>query len=344
MYSRVVKEFLIVSMLAVAFSACQKSTPVTVPPLQEYTDGMNLFAISIPTTWQQTSEPGKINLFNSQDAYSRFADPTSNSKPAVRIYVHAENVGGQSLQDIVEQFKDNLRQQQAQIDPDVKTTLAGNPAVKVPYALRINNSNTIYGFAVLTVEDSTEYGYECQGFNKEFKRYAPVFDSVETTYRIIPKVVTKEQLPENLVPSKTTSIYQDKYFSIRYPANFTATPGGTKGDIKTSVNIVGYFQDCTIHVDVLDAKKLNVEKVYKQNKDNYRNSRSEKTTLDGLEAYRISYSPARGIQRLVYFVVKDNNWIRVILTWNPAKQKKYHADFERAFEDAVASLKLKTAS
>ncbi len=341
MFSRVVKEFLVVSVLAVTFAACQKSAPVKVPPLQSYTDGMNLFSIDIPQAWQQTSEPGKLNLFNSQDAYNRFADPTSNSKPAVRIYVHAESVGGQNLQDIVEQFKDNLRQQQAQIDPDVNTSLAGQPAVKVPYALRINNRNTIFGFAVLTVEDSTEYGYECQGFNEDFKRYAPVFDTVEATYRIIPKLVAKEQLPANLIPSGTTTTYQDKYFSIRYPDNFTATPSGPHGDIKTSVSIQGYFQDCTIEVNVLDAKKLNVEKVYQQNKGKYPRSTAEKTTLDGLEAYRISYSPAPGIQRRVYFVVKDDNWIRVILTWNEAKQKKYKANFERAFEDAVASLRLK---
>lgn len=341
MFSKVVKEFLIVSVLAVTFAACQKSAPVKVPPLQSYTDGMNLFSIDIPQAWQQTSEPGKLNLFNSQDAYNRFADPTSNSKPAVRIYVHAENVGGQTLQDVVEQYKDNLRQQQAQIDPDVSTTLAGDTAVKVPYALRINNKNTIYGFAILTVEDSTEYGYECQGFNQDFKRYAPVFDTVQTTYRIIPKAVAKEQLPANLIPANTTTTYQDKYFSIRYPDNFTATPSGAHGDIKTSVSIQGYFQDCTIQVNVLDAKKLNVEKIYQQNKKYYPNSRTEQTTVDGLQAYRISYSPARGIQRRIYFVVKGDNWFRIILTWNEAKQKKYKADFERAFEDAVASLRLK---
>ncbi len=341
MHSKTVKELLILSFLAVAFSACQKSKPVTVPPLQNYRDGMNLFSIDIPSTWQQTSEPGKLNLFNSEDAYNRFADPTSTSKPAVRIYVHAEEVGGETLQDAVEKFKDNLRQQQAQIDPDVQTTLAGNPAVKIPYALRISSKNTVHGFAILTVEDSTEYGYECQGFDQDFQRYAPVFDTVETTYRIIPKVVAKEQLPEDLIPSTTTSSYQNQYYSIQYPSNFTPTVKGPSGDIKTTVTFKGYFEDCTIQVDVLDAKKLTVDKVFQQNKGNYPHSKSEKTTLDGLNAYVISYSPARGIQRRVYFVVKDDNWIRIILTWNEASQKKYMANYEQAFEKAASSLKLK---
>ncbi len=341
MHSRIVKEFLIVTALAVMFAACQKETPVTVPPLQNYRDGLNMFSIDLPSGWQQSSEPGKLNVYNTQDAWNKFADPTSSSKPGVRIYIYAQNVGGQKLQDVVEQFKDNLRQQQAQIDPDVQATLAGNQAVKVPYALRLDSKNTIYGYAILTVADSVEYGYECQGFNKEFKRYAPVFDTVATTYHIIPKAVAKEQLPEDLVPSTTTKAFQNDYFTIQYPDNFTATAGGASGDVKTSVNIKGYFQDCTIQGDVLDAKKLNVDKVFDQNKGNYPNSKSQKIQLDGLEAYMISYSPVKGIQRRVYFVVKNNNWIRLILTWNEESQKKYSANFEQAFEKAVNSIKLK---
>ncbi len=334
------KKFAIVAVLAITFAACQKEAPVTIPALETYRDGLNLFVIDIPTTWQQSSEPGALNLYNTQDAWNRFAEPTSSSKPAVRIHVYAKNVGGQTLQDVVEQFKTSLRQQQAEIDPDVQTTLAGMPATKVPYVVRINNKNTIYGFAVLTVSDSSEYAYECQGFNKDFKRYTPVFDTVETTYRIIPKAVAKEQLPGNLIPSLTTTTYSNNYFSIQYPDNFSATPKGPSGDIEQSVLIQGYFEDCTIEVDVLDAKKLTVDKIYAQNKKNYPNSTGEKTTLDGLPAYRISYSPVRGIQRQVYFVVKKDKWIRVILTWNPASQKKYNANFKQSFEKAAASLKL----
>ncbi len=338
MNSRIVKEFLIVTVLAVTFVACQKSAPVEVPPLQSYRDALNLFAISVPADWQQSSEPGKLNIYNSQDAWNKFADPSSSSKPGVRIYIYAQDIGGQRLQDVVEQFKDNLRQQQAQIDPDVQTTLAGIPAVKIPYALRIDNRNTIYGSAVLAVADSIEYGYECQGFNKEFKRYAPIFDTVQTTYQIIPKAVAKQQLPEDLIPSSTFATYQNDVFSIQYPANFTATPKGASGDLQSSVIVQGYRVDCTIQVDVLDAKKLTVEKVFDQNKGKYPNvSGTKKIQLDGLEAYQINYSTMRGIQSRAYFVVKNNKWIRVTLNWATEMQK----DFLPAFEKAVSSLRLK---
>lgn len=338
MNSRIVKEFLIVTVLAVTFVACQKSAPVTVPPLQSYRDALNLFAISVPADWQQSSEPGKLNIYNTQDAWNKFADPSSSSKPGVRIYIYAQDIGGQRLQDVVEQFKDNLRQQQAQIDPDVQTTLAGIPAIKIPYALRIDNRNTIYGSAVLAVADSVEYGYECQGFNKEFNRYAPIFDTVETTYQIIPKAVAKQQLPEDLIPSSTFATYQNDVFSIQYPANFTATPKGASGDIQSSVIIQGYRVDCTIQVDVLDAKKLTVEKVFDQNKGKYPNvAGTKKIQLDGLEAYQINYSTMRGIQSRAYFVVKNDKWIRVTLNWATEMQK----DFLPAFEKAVSSLKLK---
>ncbi len=338
MNSRTVKDFLIVTVLAVAFAACQKTTPVQVPPLQNYRDGLNLFTIDVPSGWQQSSEPGKLNIYNSQDAWNRFADPTSSSKPAVRIYIHAESVGGQKLQDVVEQFKDNLRQEQYQIDPDEQTTLGGEQAVKIPYALRLDSKNTIYGFAVLTVADSTEYGYECQGFNKEFKRYAPVFDTVQTTYRIIPKAVAKQQIPEDMIPSTTTRTYENGYLSMQYPDNFTATSKSASGDIISSELIKGYRADCTVQVDVLDAKKLNVDKVLDQNKGKYPgNAKIEKTQIDGLEAYQISYSPVRTIKSRAYFVVKNDKWIRVTMNWYEPMQK----DYLPAFEKAVASLKLK---
>ncbi len=341
MHSRFVKESLVVIVLAMAFAACQKPAPVQIPNLATYRDGLNMFSIDIPSDWQQSSEPGTLNLYNTQDAWNRFADPTSSSKPAVRIHVYAQSVGGETLQGVVEQFKTTLRQQQAEIDPDVQTMLAGQPATKIPYAVRINSKNTIYGFAILAVSDSNEYGYECQGFNKEFKRYTPVFDTVETTYRIIPRIVATQQLPDNLIPSSTVTTFSNNYFSISYPDNFKATPSGKNGDIETSVLIQGYFQDCNIEVDVLDAKKLPIDKVFAQNKGNYPNSKSEKITLDGLPAYVISYSPVRNIQRRVYFVVKNDKWIRVISTWNEASNNKYSANFPQTFQTAVASLKLK---
>lgn len=225
--------------------------------------------------------------------------------------------------------------------PMYKRPLPENAAVKIPYALKIDNSNTIFAYRIVTVNDSVEYGIECQGFNDDFKSYSNVFDSVASTYRIIPKAVAQQQLPENMIPSPGMANYQNDFLSIQYPDNFKATPAAASGNVKASVSIKGYFEDCTVQVDVLDAKKLNVDKVFDQNKGNYPNSKSQKIQVDGNDAYMISYSPVKGIQRQVYFVVKNNNWIRVISTWNEANEKKYNADFQQAFEKSVSSLKLK---
>jgi hypothetical protein len=341
MKTRKFNGFLFVAFMAVLIVGCQKSAPVPMPSLQDYRDGSSLFVIEIPSTWQQSAEPGKLNIYNSQDAWNRFADPASSSKSAVRILVYAQEAGAKTLVAVAEDFKSQLRQQQAQMDPDVQTTLGGSPAVKIPYSLKLDSKTTIYSSRTIAVEDSMEYGIECQGFNDDFKNYANVFDSVASTYRIIPRAVTREQLPENMVPSPTQATYQNDFFSIQYPDNFSATPTGTSGNVKASVSLKGYFEDCTVQVDVLDAKKLNVDKVFDQNKGNYPNSRSQKIQLDGLDAYMISYSPVKGIQRRVYFLVKDNNWIRLLSTWNESNQKKYNADFEHAFEKTVSSLKLK---
>jgi len=333
--------FLVLGLLAIVVAGCQKSAPVAVPPMEEYRDGSNLFVVNIPSTWQQSAEPGKLNIYNSQDAWNRFADPTSNSKPAIRIFIYAQEAGARTLDAVAGDFKAQLRQEQAQIDPDVQTTLAGGPAVKIPYAMRLDDKNTIHSYRIIAVIDSMEYGIECQGFNDDFENYSNVFDSVASTFHVIPKVVAQQQLPEDLVPSSTLATFQNDYFSIQYPENFKAVPSGASGDVKASVSIKGYFEDCTIRVDVLDAKKLSVDKVFDQNKGNYPNAKSRKVQMNGLDAYLISYSPQKSIQRHVYFVVKNNNWIRVILTWNELSQKKYNADFEQAFEKAASGLKLK---
>lgn len=341
MKPKMFKEFLFIIFFTVVVAGCQKSAPVAVPPLEDYRDGSNLFVIKIPSNWQQSAEPGKLNLYNSSDAWNRFADPTSSSKPAVRIFIYAQAAGARNLDAIAGDFNAQLRQEQAQVDPDVQSTLAGSPAVKIPYTMKLDSKNTIYSYRIITVDDSMEYGIECQGYNDDFKNYANVFDSVALTYHIIPKAVQQQQLPEDLIPASASSTYQNDYFVIQYPENFKASPSGGSGEVKASVSIKGYFEDCTIQADVLDAKKLTVDKVFDQNKGNYPNAKTQKIQLDGLDAYLISYSPVKGIQRRVYFVVKNNNWIRVILTWNEANQKKYNADYAQAFEQSVSSLKLK---
>jgi len=169
MKAKTFRKFLVITFLSVVIAGCQKSAPVAVPPLQEYRDGSNLFVVQVPSTWQQSAEPGKLNLYNSQEAWNRFADPTSSTKPAVRMFIYAQDASRNDLGYAVEGYKSQLRQEQAQIDPDVQTTLAGNPAVKIPYAMKLDDKNTIYSYRIISVSDSTEYGIECQGFNDDFR-------------------------------------------------------------------------------------------------------------------------------------------------------------------------------
>ncbi|HUI29836.1 MAG TPA: hypothetical protein VLX91_06430 [Candidatus Acidoferrales bacterium] len=336
MKTKISTKFFVLTFLVIA--GCQKSEPVAVPPLQEYRDGSNLFVVKIPSTWQQSAEPGKLNIYNSQDSWNRFADPTSSSKSAVRMYIYAQEAGAKTLVAAAEDFKSQLRQEQAQIDPDVQTTLAGSPAVKIPYSLKLDANNTIYSYRIISVNDSMEYGVECQGFNDDFKDYTNVFDSVALTYSIVPKAVAQQQLPENMIPAATMASYQNDYFVIQYPDNFTVTPKGMSGGVLASLSIKGYRDDCTIVADVHDAKNLTVDKIFNQVKGSYpASARSVKTKVSGLDAYQISYSPFKGIQSRAYIVVKNNKWIRITLNWAEEMQK----DYLPAFEKTVSSLKLK---
>jgi hypothetical protein len=124
---------------------------------------------------------------------------------------------------------------------------------------------------------------------------------------------------------------------VSYPNNFETVSPPPTGEVQFMLQIQGYRQDSNILIDVRPAKKLTVDKVVEQNAKLFKVTSKGETTIDGLKAPYLIYSPAKEIERRVYFVVKNDKVYRIILTYYQPDRKVYLP----AFEKAVASIRIK---
>jgi hypothetical protein len=95
--------------------------------------------------------------------------------------------------------------------------------------------------------------------------------------------------------------------------------------------------DCTIDIDVRPAKKLTLAKVVEQNSKKIHETSKGTTKISGETSDYFNETPQRGIERRTYFVVKNDKFFRIILTYYVPMKK----DFLPAFEKVVASMRLK---
>ena len=131
--------------------------------------------------------------------------------------------------------------------------------------------------------------------------------------------------------------YSGEMFSIEYPGNFSVHNSKGTGML-TTATFRGERNDCSFQVDVFDAKKLSVDKVFEQNKAKYPNAGSSgKMQLDGAEAMYLNYSPVKDVASRVYFLEKGGKVFRIIMNWFKPQQE----GFLPVFEKCAASLKVK---
>jgi hypothetical protein len=95
--------------------------------------------------------------------------------------------------------------------------------------------------------------------------------------------------------------------------------------------------DCSINIDVFDAKKLSVEKVWEQNKGRYNAKSTGQAKIDDQNAFYADYSPRKDINSRVYFAVKNDKVIRVTINYFAPQKDVYFP----TFENMVKSIKLK---
>ncbi|HTX18448.1 MAG TPA: PsbP-related protein [Bacteroidota bacterium] len=326
-------------ILATALSSCSKPKPPVIADWESYQDPFYGFELQYPKGWLVNAEANRIKIYSSQEAATYFFDPSSGGKNGVEVLFGFENfaASGVSTLDAYDaQTKDKLSGI-GTIDSDQPGTLGKENGHLISYTSNIAKGVTIYGRRTIVVRDSVFYYVNFSGFNDDYQLYGAVFDTILASIKLPKPKVAVNKVDEDK-PSTELSKYSGDFFQIQYPDNFEYSFPPKKGETMFSMNIHHKLrQDCAVQIDILPAKKLDVEKVFKQNKDIFKPKSTGDTKIDGLAAKFLSYAPEPKVGGKAYFVVKDDKVYRLVITWF----QPMSADYVPAFDKVVESFKIK---
>jgi len=338
--------FILAGILFV-LSGCGKKPlePVPVGEMNPYRDPVYGFQIQYPKDWKQLGTAGKAVFTRTQEVLDKFLDPRAGEEGAaviVEVVRYETKQNGDSLhsQDVeknVESTKDELKAMNADLSVESKGLspyTGGKQSIVLPYRIQATTKTSIYGHYYFIAGDTALYRLNFEGYGDQYAAHIPVFEAMLKSFQL-PVIVTKR--PDVWQASPTMEALTSAYFSVQYPENMENVPVN-KGSFDYSVEKRADRRDCSIHIDVFDAKKLTVEKVWEQNKSRYRGTKnSGPTTIDGEKAFFVDYTPIKDINSRAYFVVKNDKVIRTTLNWF-APQKDIYSP---VLEGVVKSMKLK---
>ncbi|MFA4924647.1 MAG: hypothetical protein WC557_10685, partial [Ignavibacteriaceae bacterium] len=304
-------------LLVLLFVSCGKKEPQKLNfEFQGYENPALRYQIEYPKGWSITTDPGKVRLLSSQDAYNKFVDPTSKGSIGALIIISTskDTLAG-DLQKFyeatlaVDKDKESIEKYEEVTDAKV----GDKPAKRVYYRLKYDKATIKKVEKYLVTSDTLSYVLEFTSFNEMFESYKPAMDKLVSTFEF-PKKLAKGET-EEMKPSEVFSTYNNPLYSINYPDDFNIK-AAKKGETGSTATFSGYRLDCTFVVDVFPSQGLSVEKVFDQNKGKYSGASGQKeTTINGLKAIYLNYSVASNIGSRAYFAVKGDKVYRLSLNW-----------------------------
>jgi hypothetical protein len=336
------KFFAFLFSIMVLVSACSKKKEyVPITEWEKYNDPYFGFSFKHPKDWHLTAESGRITFTSSYEAAERFVDPRAEDKREddldIQITVFRERPDSlKPLEQTVNAYTAERSKEGFNVKPTETIMVDSTEARKFSYAGHYTQQNKLSTTRVYMIRDSVQYYVDYSAFNDLFEPYSYIADTLIASMRLPrPKVKSPDADPS--IPSTTFTEFSNNFLRIYYPDNFETSFPSVKGDTKFSLELKGYRQDCTVRIDVLPAKGVAVEKVFEQNQGKFpRASKGGETTIAGVKALYLNYTPAPNIGSRAYFLVKDDQVYRIIMNYYAPKR----ADFLPAFEKTVASLKI----
>ncbi len=327
----------ILLLIALVFGGCsKKATQANIAEWEQFEDPYFKVHFKVPKGWHKVSEGAKVSFYTSQAALQKFYQPdTKEGEDGAQLVVVYEKLDTlKPLDSFMENLKNDLTTSGYTIKAVEPTTIEGVAASKISYNGRIDENTTIESVRTLAIKDSTLYTVTYAAFNDLFEPCKAVIDTFFATAEL-PK--PKETPTDPSIPSTELDTFSNDVLSIAYPNNFEAIVPQPKGEVQFWLQIQGYRKDSNMNIDVRPAKKLTVEKVVDQNAKFFKATSRGETTIDGLKAPYLNYSPAKETESRAYFVVKNDKVYRIILNYHQPARKTYLP----AFEKAVASIRIK---
>lgn len=339
------------ALLLVLLPSCKKSVEApVVTTWVMHQDPINGMEIQYPDGWLKNADPKGIRLYSSQVVADKFYEVYSTGTTEVNV-----EQGGVEVTIASQTFNDAKA---GTLDEYKKITLtnyaplnlAGEQPISIgretgaaySYKVKVGKNTTLAGKKIIVAHDSSFYTISVTGFNEYYDVYLPILDSIVASIKLPkPKESFKDPNAASK-PSPDATKFSNEFVEFMYPDNFSVTPvSEKKGGAVHSLHVEGLRKDCTIDLDIFATKtdkgEVKFDRFFEDNKSKFSPKSTTTGTVDGLSAKVLIASPASQIDRRVFFVAKGERIYRIILTW----YKPMAADFQPAFENVVATMKLK---
>jgi hypothetical protein len=328
--------FLSVAFVALVLWGCEKK--VKVPQITEWAQFQDPFfrvTFTYPKGWHVVVEPNKVIVYSSQEAMEKFFDPTSSGKAGAQVIVTSERDSLANLEKYVNSYESDKKAEGFEIKSKQHVAVDSLDAIELQYSGRFDEKTTLTAARTFMLKDSMMYYVHYGAYNELFEPYKVVYDSVLASL-VLPKPRVFAKNVDPSLPVEDLDKFSNDVLELTYPANFSPSLKQPGKDIQFAMELKGYRQDCFINIDVRPAKGLTLDKVVEQNTKNIKASK-QSTTVGGEKAVFINETPVKNIDRRTYFIVKNDKFYRIILTYYSPMKK----EFLPAFEKAVASIRLK---
>jgi hypothetical protein len=323
------------------FQGCKKNAVTDIKEWSQFQDQFFKVSFNYPKDWVVVTESKRVIISSSTEAAEKFFDHDSHKADGVQIVI--ASMRSDSMQDYtkyIQEFKDSKTAEGFTVKKIEDASIEGLGAKKVAYTGAYDENTKVSAICLATLKDSTIYYVQYSAFNNLFEPYKVVFDSLIASLSL-PKKIIIEKGVDPAIPITQIERYSDNYLQLEYPANFGSSDMAKKGEVMSAVRFMGVNKvsrnDCTIDIDVRPAKKLSLEKVVEQNSKKIVAISKGDAKIGGEKSVYFNEIPQRGIERRTYFVVKNDKFFRVILTYYSPMKK----DFLPAFEKVVASIRFK---
>ncbi|NUN70684.1 MAG: hypothetical protein HUU02_13360 [Bacteroidetes bacterium] len=332
-------------------SSCQKKTELPViAEWDTFQDPINGMEAQYPKGWIVNSDPKRTKIYSSQTAAEKFYEVYSQGSTTVN-----QEQGGVEIEIISEKFADvkvgTIEEFKATTMQNFSAlNLSGEqPAMigkqngfKFSFGVKVGKETSLKGEKYIVAHDSAFYTVSISGFNDYFEVYKPILDKIVESVKLPKPKVRYDDPNKAALPVAELSTFSNDFVEFQYPQNYDVTMPKVKGGSLHSLHLQGLRQDCTVDLDVFPTKtdkgEVKFEKFVEDNKAKFKPKATGSAKIDGTNAVTVTATPpAKDIERMVYFTVKGEKIYQVVVTW----YKPLTADFKPAFDNVVASLKLK---
>jgi hypothetical protein len=324
-----------IALALLTLSGCSKGNQelpkVAVGEMDTYKDPGYGFSLSYPKGWVSSTQVGRAAFYNQSDVDQKFIDALGQHPDGVMFMVDVikTSTPDQDKARTLEEMKKNG----FLLVPEQPFAIGGKNGTRFTYTGQWSKNVKEAGEHIYVVVDSVLYDFKIAGFGGQYGACSEVFKAMVASFQF-PKPVVAGR--DETLPSESTSEYNGKLFSVQYPDNYDVETA-PKGNNEEVFALRGRRRDCSIRVDVFGAQKLTVEKIVDQNKGKYPGSSAGKATIGGNPSITLTGTPAKDIERRVYFSVKNDKVYRITMDLYKPQRDVYGP----AYEKVISSFKIK---